>query len=221
MEKILERHLRIGRRTLGVVVRREELDVRMLLSHHRHPAVPFLGDVRSRKTRGRHRLLHRSLKGLPTVPIVVEGPVLLGAGVVVVIRLVADLEADKFRAQRLRNISCLGRGVLRRAVPQVQSVDDTPADRFNEVIQVADRERRENRSRLGGSAGVGTNRSGGMVLRGIGVIVAPGGVLLGVAADAQHALRTPSRRIKRNQLRIVLRRRIRDGQAAPTHSSAR
>jgi hypothetical protein len=75
-------------------------------------------------------------------------------------------------------------------MPQVQSIVDPPiANLRNEVLKVANRDGRQDRSGLGRCPGIRSNGLRCVVLRCVGIVIAPGRVLLGIAADAQHALR--------------------------------
>src|ERR1700733_3112914 len=119
------------------------------------------------------------------------------------VRLIANLKTDALAAQRVGHALGFRGAIFRRSVAQVEPIDNAPSYSLDKVVEVADRERSENRRHLGGSASVGANRSRCMVFGGLGVSGTPGGVLRGVAADAQHALRAQPPD-QGNELLIVL-----------------
>src|ERR1035437_4731046 len=128
MQKQVDIHPWIGRRTLGVVVARYQHDLfRNVLRKLLHPLLVG-GRIRSGHRNLRELLMKRSTERLPPGQELVAGPGLVPLmAMLKEIGLVAELHAHQLAPERLGHKAALGERLLRRASAKVQAIDAAPA----------------------------------------------------------------------------------------------
>src|ERR1035438_10266494 len=157
-EQSLNRHRRIGRRTLRVIVLRKKHGLVLELLCEGNEPLVVVGGIRSSKRCVRNTRADCLIKMLPFVGKLFEIVISLANPVAKEkIGLVAELECDQLRAGRIHHAGGLIRCVFRSAGAHVQAVDQLPTAGVEELPQITDRLRRDVYGRRSFLASIGTD----------------------------------------------------------------